>query len=137
MILLDTNVLLRLYAGHQGDLAAAAVRQIDRANARGQVAVSPLSFFEIAVLNQKKRLPAEIDVARLWLSASSSGINEAPLTIQSGICAASLHGEGFPTSDPIDRLLVATAISERWELATLDRAILAWDGPIQTLDARP
>ena len=137
MILLDTNVLLRLYAGHQGDLAAAAVRQIDRANARGQVAVSPLSFFEIGVLNHKKRLPTEIDVARLWLSASASGINEAPLTIQSGIRAGSLHGEGFPTSDPIDRLIVATAISEGWELATLDRAILAWDGPIQTLDARP
>ena len=137
MILLDTNVLLRLYAGHQGDLAAAAVRQIDRANARGQVAVSPLSFFEIGVLNQKRRLPVEVDVARLWLSASASGINEAPLTIQSGIRAGSLHGEGFPTSDPIDRLLVATAISEGWELATLDRAILAWDGPIQVLDARP
>ena len=124
MILLDTNVLLRLYAGHQGDLAAAAVRQIDRANTRGQVAVSPLSFFEIGVLNQKKRLSAEVDVAHLWLSASTSGINEAPLTIQSGIRAASLHGEGFPTSDPIDRLLVATAISEGWELATLDLSLI-------------
>ncbi len=137
MILLDTNVLLRLYAGHDADLAPSVLRRIDRANARGQVAVSPISFFEIGVLNQKKRLPAEIDVALLWLSASTSGIKEAPLDIQAGIRAASLHEEGFPTSDPIDRLLVATALSEGWELATIDRAILTWNGPLQTLDARP
>ncbi|MDE0217574.1 MAG: PIN domain nuclease, partial [bacterium] len=104
---------------------------------RGQVAVSPLSFFEVGVLNQKKRLPTEIDVAQLWLSASANGIKEAPTAIQAGIRAASLHEEGFPTSDPIDRLLVATALSEGWELATIDRAILTWKGPLQTLDARP
>ncbi len=137
MILLDTNVLLRLYAGHDADLAPAAMRRIDQANARGQVAISPLSFFEIGVLNQKKRLAAEIDVAHLWLSASANGIKEAPLAIQAGIQAASLHDEGFPTGDPIDRLLVATALSEGWELATIDRAILNWDSPLQALDARP
>ena len=137
MILLDTNVLLRLYAGHDADLAPAAIRRIDQANGRGQVLVSPLSFFEIGVLNQKKRLPAEIDVARLWLSASENGIQEAPLGIQAGIRAASLHQEGFSTGDPIDRLLVATALSEGWELATIDQAILTWNGPLQTLDSRP
>ena len=137
MILLDTNVLLRLHAGHPGDLAAAAIRRIDQANARGQVAVSPLSFLEIGVLNQKKRLPAEIDVAHLWQSASANGLREAPLTIDAGIRAASLHDEGFPTGDPIDRLLVATALTEGWELATLDRAILTWPAPLQTLNARP
>lgn len=137
MILLDTNVLLRLYAGHGGDLAPTAIRRIDKANVRGQVAVSPLSFFEVGVLNQKKRLPREIDVNHLWLSASTNGIKEAPLGIQASIRAASLHGEGFPTGDPIDRLLVATALSEGWELATIDRAILSWTGPLQTFDARP
>ncbi|MCY3963089.1 MAG: PIN domain-containing protein [bacterium] len=137
MILLDTNVLLRLYAGYEADLAPTATRRIDQANLRGQVAMSPLSFFEIGVLNQKKRLPREIDVAHLWFSASTHGIKEAPLAVRAGIRAASLHGEGFPTSDPVDRLLVATALSEGWELATIDRAILAWNGPLQTLDARP
>ncbi|MDE0117664.1 MAG: PIN domain-containing protein [bacterium] len=137
MILLDTNVLLRLYVGFGAGIASAATRRIDQANARGQVAVSPLSFFEVGVLNQKKRLPTEIDVAQLWLSASANGIKEAPIAIQAGIRAASLHEEGFPTSDPIDRLLVATALSEGWELATIDRAILTWKGPLQTLDARP
>lgn len=137
MILLDTNVLLRLYAGHDADLAPTAIRRIDQANARGQVVVSPLSFFEIGVLNQKKRLPREIDVAHLWLSASTNGIKEAPLGVRAGIRAATLHGEGFATGDPIDRLLVATALSEGWELATIDRTILTWNGPLRTLDARP
>ena len=137
MILLDTNVLLRLYAGHPGDLASGAVRRIDQANARGQVAASPLSFLEIGVLNQKRRLPAEIDVAHVWQSASANGVVEAPLTIQAGLRAASLHDEGFPTNDPIDRLLVATALTEGCELATLDRAILTWDSSLHALDARP
>ncbi len=137
MILLDTNVLLRLYAGYEADLAPAAIKRIDQANAHGQVAMSPLSFFEIGVLNQKKRLPKEIDVAHLWVYASSSGIKEAPLSIRIGVGAASLHDEGFPTADPIDRLLVATALVEGWELATIDRVILTWNGPLQTLNAHP
>lgn len=137
MILLDTNVLLRLYAGLDAGISPTAMRRIDMANARGQVLVSPLSLFEIGLLNQKERLPSAIDVAQLWMSASANGIKEAPLSVQPGIRAASLHEEDFPTNDPIDRLLVATALSAGWELATIDRTILDWHGPLQTLDARP
>jgi PIN domain nuclease of toxin-antitoxin system len=38
--------------------------------------------------------------------------------------------------DPLDRIIVATALVERAVLLTADRRILDWPGQVQRLDAR-
>ena len=64
MILLDTHVLLWLRLG-EAALGAVARGAIDRAWQAGEVAVSAISFWEIAMLKDKGRIRFSEDVA-LW-----------------------------------------------------------------------
>jgi PIN domain nuclease of toxin-antitoxin system len=38
--------------------------------------------------------------------------------------------------DPMDRLIAATALRHQATLVTADRAILKWNGPLRSVDAR-
>ena len=133
MILLDTNVLLRL--GNDGALNRSAVRRIDSVYQRGgTIAVSPIAYWEVAMLSA--RSPGAVDADALRARALSRGIQEVPLTSEIAIAAARLGAQGFPVRDPADRFIVATALVLGYELATTDQAILDWDGPLQCLDAQ-
>ena len=134
MILLDTNVLLRL--GNDGALNLAVVRRIDETYQRdGTIAVSPIVFWEVAMLSTEA--PGMVDADALRARALSRGIQEVPLTSEIAITAARLGSQGFPVRDPADRFIAATAMSLGYELATTDQAILSWDGPLHCLNARP
>lgn len=134
MILLDTNVLLRLAA--DGPISSGALHRIDATyRSRGTVAVSPIAFWEVAMLAVKA--PGTVDPGALRARVLSRGITEAPLTSDIAIAAALLGTQGFPVRDPADRFIAATAMNLGYELATTDRAILSWDGPLQCIDARP
>lgn len=134
MILLDTNVLLRLAA--DGPLSPEALHRIDVTyRSRGTVAVSPIAFWEVAMLGV--RAPGTVDARALRARALSRGITETPLTSDIAIAAALLGTQGFPVKDPADRFIAATALNLGYELATTDRAILNWDGPLRCIDARP
>ena len=134
MILLDTNVLLRL--GNDGALSPTVVQHIDDLHKVGDtVAVSPIVFWEVAMLNLK--MPGTVDADALRARSLARGIKEAPLTSDVAITAARLGERGLPVRDPADRFIVATAIRHGYDLATIDRAILGWDGPLRCLDARP
>ena len=132
MIVLDTHVLVWL-DGDSADLGAEAARLIDDEFAHDGVAVSAISFWEIAMLNTKGRL----DIAKplmLWREELlAAGLLEVPLDGRLGITAAELsefHG------DPADRLIVATALSAGCNLLTADRQILDWPGTLESIDAR-
>ena len=134
MILLDTNVLLRL--GASGALSVEAIHRIDAAHRGGsRVAVSPIAFWEVAILSVKA--PGTVDATALRARVLSRGITEAPLTSEVAVTAALLGTQGFPVKDPADRFIAATAMNLGYELATTDRAILNWDGPLRCIDARP
>ena len=62
MILLDTHVLLWLRLGER-ELGARARVEIDRAWQSGEVAVSAISFWEVAMLKAKGRIRLPEDVA--------------------------------------------------------------------------
>ena len=60
-------------------------------------------------------------------------MREKPLSAEIALLAAELnelHG------DPIDRIIVATALVEDAVLLTADRSILEWKGKVRRQDAR-
>jgi len=124
MLLLDTHVIVWLAEG-LSDLPETSRSLIDRAARKGGLAVSPISFWEIAMLHSKQRVTLSLPVQQ-WreLILGNPRITEVPLTgeiaIESVLLPASFH------HDPADRMLVATSRLNSWQLATRDSGILAY-----------
>jgi PIN domain nuclease of toxin-antitoxin system len=122
MTLLDTHVLVH-YAGDDRKLGRRARTAIDRELARGELFVSALSFWEVAMLVAKNRLELDTTVAAFREATLDRGILEEVIDGELAIAAAELadhHG------DPIDRMLVATAIVRGLVLLTADETLLEW-----------
>lgn len=131
MILLDTHVLVWL-AEDRPDLGARAAREADDALARGELLVSAISFWEIAMLAQKKRLVLEVEPGEFRRTTLSLGIQEVAVSGDIGVLAAGLarfHG------DPADRIILATSLATSAALVTADRAMLRWRGPGRRISA--
>ena len=132
MIVLDTHVLVWLDAG-TAELGEETARLIDREFAMDGVAVSAISFWEIAMLIAKGRVVIAKPLIRWCEELLAAGLREIPVDGRLGIEAAELldfHG------DPADRIIVATALTLGCRLVTADRQILAWPGLIEVIDAR-
>jgi PIN domain nuclease of toxin-antitoxin system len=108
VILLDTHAAVwvavdnRALGKHSEQILKKAVRA-------GELAVSAISFWEIALLVTRRRL--------------KQGIIELPLTGEIAVLAGeleSLHG------DPADRFIAATAIVHDATLVTADEKLLRW-----------
>ena len=105
MILVDTHALIWLRTGDDR-LGIAARRTLNDALRDGDLAVSAMTFWEVAMLKAKDRLEFPEDV-RLWRREMlGQGLEEIP--VDGGIAARAgmlenLHG------DPADRIIVATA----------------------------
>jgi PIN domain nuclease of toxin-antitoxin system len=132
VIVLDTHALVWLVEGLP-KLGQTARRAADRALTERALYVSAITYWELTMLEVKKRLtmarPPEILRAELL----GLGLGELPVTGEIGIGAGRLdqfHG------DPADRIIAVTASSLNATLITADDKILRWDGPLQTLDAR-
>ena len=132
MILLDTHVLLWLDCD-DANLGQCCREAIQAAWQAGGVAVSSLSFWEAAMLQQRGRIalaqPPEV-WRRDWLQA---GLEELPLDGEIAVRATALAGFH---PDPADRFITATAQARGATLVTADAAILAWADPLPRLNAR-
>jgi PIN domain nuclease of toxin-antitoxin system len=136
MILLDTQVLIWFSIGDErlgkqaGELIAAAAK-------RGETSVSPISFWEAAMLTRKKRVDLGMSV-KTWAAEilESSGPALLALTPEIAVSAGELpngiHG------DPADRIIMATARAHACTILTSDRKILAYakTGHLEAIDAR-
>ena len=122
MILLDTHVLVWLDEG-SSRLGKKALKEIDMALGKEELAVSAISFWEVAMLVRKGRIDVqgEVDVWRRELL--DKGVREIPLHGGMAIRAGQL--QDFQ-GDPADRLIVATALETSASLVTADERILAW-----------
>lgn len=121
-LLLDTHVWLWLAAGDRR-LPLRHARRIARAARDGSLFVSPISAWEVALLEQKNRIRLGRSVD-LWLddALAQPGLNVASLTPR--IAAASCHLPAPFHPDPADRMLVATARDLGATLVTADERIL-------------
>lgn len=94
--------------------------------------MSAVTFWEIAMLQNKGRIEWHGQVGQWRQSLIEEGLVEIPMNGLIGIRAAKLadfHG------DPADRQIVATALEGGHRLVTADRKILRWTGPLNRVSA--
>ena len=131
MILLDTHVLLR--ARFERHLLGRQMRQvIEQAWAAQDVAVSAITFWEVAMLHAKGRVSFAADVGLWRQGLLAAGLAEIPVDGVIGVTAGNLS---YPKGDPADRIIIATAMVGGHQLATSDRDILDWPGPLNRIRA--
>jgi len=94
--------------------------------------VSAMSFWEVAMLVQRRRLVLAQPVDNWRHNVLELGIVEIPVSGDIGILATEL--EDFPL-DPADRVLAATAMVHGAGLITADASILGWQGQLSCHDA--
>ncbi len=130
MILLDTHAALWLRSG-DARLGAAVRVEIQRAWEADAVAISAISFWEMAMLRMKGRISFPDDMLRWRLEQLNQGLIELPVDGEIAIRANELAGFH---KDPADRIIVATALNGH-VLVTADQKILEWPGDLHRLDA--
>lgn len=111
MILLDTNALIWVDAGHR------RVRALLRR--RDPLYVSPASLLELQFLYEAGRIRVKGDNMQWALEDTRWSVDEPPATDWF------LRAVGVAwTRDPFDRLLAAHAQLRRWRVATSDANLL-------------
>ncbi len=131
MILLDTHALYWLATADK-KLGRASRARIERALEDDGLAVSAVSFWELAMLAKKKRIEVE-GIDEMRRIALDSGLTELPLDGPTAILAAQLDSDH---KDPADRFIAATALRHRATLVTADERLLAGLPGLTFQDAR-
>jgi PIN domain nuclease of toxin-antitoxin system len=113
-------------------LSPAAQILIESAARHGGIFISAMSVWEIAMLAAKKRIELTSEVLG-WVQASLAipGRQLIPLTPEIAVASTLLPDP--PVGDPIDRILLATAMVKDAALLTLDRKLLDY-GQRQSLN---
>ncbi len=132
MILLDTHALLWLAEG-MPELGKEARRLSDEALKKDSLAVSAISFWEAAMLQEKRRIQLFQPVSAWRESLLELGLAEIAVTGEIGIAAVALPNFH---ADPADRIIVATAANHGAALITADQLILGWAGSLHKHNAR-
>jgi PIN domain nuclease of toxin-antitoxin system len=131
VILLDTHAAI-WFATDSSLLGTRSRQMADQAVKAEQLAVSAISFWEIALLVAKRRLRSIDSATESRRLVLDSGILELPLTGDVAILAGeleTLHG------DPADRFITATAIANEATLLTADERLLRWRHPLRRHNA--
>ena len=130
-LLLDTHALLWVL-NDEKRLGARARKRIERDATRGTLAVSAITFWEVALLTLRRRVAVTPTGPALRAHVLGLGVHE--LSIDGAV--AELAGRlSIKHADPADCLLVATALEHDVTLVTADAKLLAWGGRLKTLAA--
>ena len=123
MIVLDTHILIWWVSGDASLSKKAAKKISDTLKTDGEILISSISAWEIAMLIEKGRLVLSMDVES-WLDEVSQidGVRFIPVDNEIGIKATMLPGEFH--KDPADRIIVATARKFAMPLVTADDKII-------------
>jgi PIN domain nuclease of toxin-antitoxin system len=116
--LLDTSAWLR--SALNPDTLPRFVTELV-ANPDETIGVSIFTLWEVAKKNQKGKLPLPMDLAEWLKAAVPQNVRLLPLTPEIIVEAARLPD--FPTRDPADELIVATARVLKLVLVTSDTKI--------------
>lgn len=115
-VVLDTHVL-QWWSAEPDRLSRAAAGAIAGAD---ELAVSAISWFELAWLARHQRIAVSIPV-RSWLHRLAGQVRTVGITPAIADAAVGLPAT-FP-GDPADRLIYATAVEHGWSLVTKDRRL--------------
>lgn len=123
MIVLDTHTLI-WWVNADKQLSKAATKAIEKElnDKNGQILISSISAWEIAMLIDKGRLTLSMDIDD-WLDtiASINNVQFIPVDNKLGLQSVRLPGDFHP--DPADRLIVALARHYSAMLITADKKI--------------
>jgi PIN domain nuclease of toxin-antitoxin system len=124
VIVLDTHTLV-WWVTNDSSLSKKARAAIERERAGGEIVVSAISAWEIAMLVERETLAFSMDVES-WLATVQQipGVRFAPIDVDISTKSVRLPGEFH--KDPADRLIVATARKFGVPLVTKDLKIRAY-----------
>jgi PIN domain nuclease of toxin-antitoxin system len=122
MIVLDTHAALWA-TFDTSSLGKRCRRIIGRAAEENQLAISAISFWEIALLIAKQRLRRTDSAEEIRRQIIGAGAAEIAIRGDIAILAAQLEGLH---ADPADRFIAATAIAHEATLVTADQRLLDW-----------
>jgi PIN domain nuclease of toxin-antitoxin system len=97
------------------------------------VAVSAISFWEVAMLEQRERVVLPLPVEDWRADLLQSGLKELPLDGRTALLASGI--QAFH-KDPADRFIAASAILSEAVLLTADDDLLTWEGQVERQNAR-
>lgn len=124
MIVLDTHTLV-WWVSSPDKLSDKAKRAIKRSIKEGQIFVSSISVWEIALLTKKGRLKLTMDLES-WISKVSQLAFLKFVPVDNSIALYSVNLPGTIHSDPADRMIIATARHLGAKLVTSDKRILKY-----------
>jgi len=131
VILLDTHAAIWL-AANDNSLGEISRTMALAARSEDRLAISAISFWEIALLTSKGRLELAASPAVLRMDLLNSGVIELPLTGAIALQSVELQ---LPHSDPADRFIAATAVLHNATLLTADKRLLQWRHKIRRQNA--
>jgi PIN domain nuclease of toxin-antitoxin system len=122
LIVLDTHVLIWWVSGQHDLLSRAALTEINAERAGGEILVSSISAWEIAMLVSRGRLLLSMDVVD-WLEAVEEieGVRFVPLENEIAVRSTELPCEFH--KDPADRIIVATSRRYAAPLVSADQKL--------------
>ena len=124
MILLDTYVLIWARV----DPDRLPVPALDAVRAADRLAIADITLWEIAMLVRKGRVALEEPLDR-YLTDVAAAVTVLPITAAVAAVVGAL-AEDFPTRDPADRLVYATAQVHGLPLVSADRPLRTYDPSI-------
>jgi PIN domain nuclease of toxin-antitoxin system len=130
VIVLDTHAAIWLTTDR--GLGRQSQRIADKALSEDRLAISTMSFWELALLTAKGRLRSLKSTSERPSELIATGVRELPLTGDIAILAAELEGLN---GDPADRIIAATAIAHDATLVTADEKLLQWRHRLKRQDA--
>ena len=131
MILLDTHALIWL-ATESGQLGKRSSVLAREAWAQGRLAVSAISFWELAMIHARKRVMLAAAPAEMRNILLATGVIELP--IDGYIATLAVQLEGLH-KDPADRFIAATAVMHKATLVTADARLLGWKHALKLQNA--
>ena len=137
VVLLDTHMLVWYVENERTRFSQRIEPVVEAAVARGELLVSTISVWEIAMLQASRRLEFAQDV-RTWVARALSFPGVRLKGLSPSIAIESTRLPGSLHRDPADRILVATARLTGAALVTCDQRLLTYakQGHVRTVDAR-
>ena len=135
LLVLDTHVWLWTLLGNR-EVRAETLSEMARAARKDELIIPVIAVWEVALLNAKGRIDLNGNI-RDWVSEALAvpGYQLALLTPEIAVLCHNLPGDLH--GDPVDRMMVATAIDLAATLVTRDEALLSYgaQGHVKVLAA--
>jgi PIN domain nuclease of toxin-antitoxin system len=121
---LDTHAWV-WFVSEPGRLSARARRHLDSEVRGGPLLVSSISAWEMAMLSERGRLELTMGVED-WVAHCEALPFLSFVSVSNRIALESVGLPGFPSPDPADRIIAATALGLGAALVTADQRIRAF-----------